>query len=324
MLLLALLVAAAVVVPVVLIVLPRQKHAASSGASSSSGTCIATNPCLNGGLSVASGTKCGCICRAGFTGDDCDVAGDPGCITIELDAGSETINDATVGSAIPRLFRDSEANYSIPLNGSKILTLFAAGNISCTAENGLVSFNGRNLRSRGVDQIPEIDVETAASSTISFVPTPIALPTTPPEMVKRQVGTSFGIVFQVSSAAEPTPSAGSRESNNASTTQSSSKPASSTGAPRPSSTEPSPEVFDFARISVLYLLEKTQNMDTAIQAQDLIKMFVSDRTNWTDTITFRSENMDMNLNFGDFSIRLGTDDDVGGRGDGKGKISKDR
>lgn len=233
-------------------------------------------------------------------------------------SGSIMAEKATVGSAIPRLFDQSVGNYSIPLNGTRILTLFSAANLSCTSENALISFNGK-VSKRETVQLPEIQQEEPTSAT-SFIPTAVALSTPAPRLENRQVGTSFGIVFQVSTSteAEPEPSAGSRQSANASDPQG----AAPTGEAGSGNGNPTQQTFDFARVSVLYVLEQTGDLQTALQAQDSMKMFFSDRKTFNDTITFRAQGQDLNLNFTDFSIKIGRNDAVGGLGNGEGGMLK--
>ncbi|KAF4124677.1 hypothetical protein GMORB2_5343 [Geosmithia morbida] len=110
--------------------------------------CAASLTCKNGGTSYDSQGTCSCICTNGFTGRDCSVSGSEGCTTTDLvgTGPSSTISNVTLGTAIPRLVEDASANFSIPLSPSQILAKINYGDLSCRAQNSLVTFQGRSTR----------------------------------------------------------------------------------------------------------------------------------------------------------------------------------
>jgi hypothetical protein len=327
MLLLAVLITAAIVVPIVLIVLPRQRQAAAHATGPASlGNCPDSRTCHNGGISVVSGDSCRCICANGFTGDRCGTVTDPGCTTTGIGIGTEQFPNATLGNAIPRLLGGASTNYSIPLNSSAILSLFSTNNLSCTSENALVTFNSQSMQARDVAQ--KIAVEyplPSAPSASPLQPTPTPQSDLSWRLAQRQVGTSNGIVFQMSSTVKATPtssSARSTKTSASSSPSSASSPASSSSSSLSSNQTPSPETIDFARIAVLFIFERTGQLNAAVQAQEDIQDFLLSQTNRTDTTSLSLSGIDLSLNFANFSIALGNGTEVGGKGDGDGHFKQ--
>ncbi|KAK7537224.1 uncharacterized protein J3D65DRAFT_371793 [Phyllosticta citribraziliensis] len=151
---LLLLVAAAVVVPIALIVLPKNNDSSSNSAQQKSVSgCESTLPCSNGGTSMLDPTgSCACICANGYTGASCTQAPDSGCSTTNMGGSS----NATIGSAVTELINDAQASFQIPLNGTQLLALFSRANMSCSAENALVTFSGLSKSKRSLDWLPQI------------------------------------------------------------------------------------------------------------------------------------------------------------------------
>jgi hypothetical protein len=317
MILLAMLIAAAIVVPVVLIVLPRQRqNAANAAGKANLSHCSEVMPCQNGGASVVSGESCQCICVNGFTGDRCGTVADPGCTTTDVGTGSQKVPDATLGNAIPRLLDGASTNYSIPLNSSAILSIFSTSNLSCTSENALVTFNGQSMKARDVTQKPaDDDLYPSPHSTSLHLPTPSPEDDLLPQFEPRQVQTSNGIVFQM-----PTATTAPTSSSRSSTKSATSSSPSSTSSSNPSSKGPTPETFDFARIAVLFVLEQTGQLNTAVKAQDEMRNFLLAGMSSNATMSLGSAGVDYNLNFANFSIALGNGTEIGGKGDGNGGI----
>ena len=135
---------AAILIPVGLFVI-RTKNVPNADQEALQG-CEAQLTCANGGTNVVSQGTCACICTNGFTGSDCTVAGATGCAATSLAGGDTNINNATLGAAIPRLIQDAPTNFSIPLSPQTLLAKFNAGNLSCSAENALVTFDGQAVR----------------------------------------------------------------------------------------------------------------------------------------------------------------------------------
>lgn len=104
--------------------------------------------CLNGGTNVVFQGSCSCICTGGFTGPDCSTSGSVGCTTTNLIStdGSSEIKNVTLGQAIPRLIAGANSNFSLSLSGAAILAKFNNADLSCIAQNSLVTFNGKSAR----------------------------------------------------------------------------------------------------------------------------------------------------------------------------------
>jgi hypothetical protein len=136
MFVLIILVAAAVLVPIFVIVIPRMQNSSTSLAS-----CSTSHVCQNMGISVISNNTCSCVCTNGYTGDRCTQTFDSSCITTGVTINGKIYNDASAGNLLPDVLSGGEKNFSIPLNSTALLSLFAANNLSCTTENSLVSFN---------------------------------------------------------------------------------------------------------------------------------------------------------------------------------------
>ncbi|EPE05081.1 hypothetical protein F503_03686 [Ophiostoma piceae UAMH 11346] len=129
--------AAAIVIPLEFFVIRKQN-------TKTLAECQAQLTCANGGTNVVSAQGfCSCICTNDFTGFDCTVAGDNGCTTTSVGSG---LSNVTLGTAIPRLIEQAQANYSISLSASEILSAFSSGNLSCASENALVTFDGNSVR----------------------------------------------------------------------------------------------------------------------------------------------------------------------------------
>ncbi|KAL4885041.1 hypothetical protein BJY04DRAFT_158618 [Aspergillus karnatakaensis] len=250
---LLLIITAAVLIPIFLVVVPRENKSNDSSVT----MCEKTAPCANGGVSVSSGDVCSCVCVNGFTGSRCTTSGDASCVTTEITQGSASRN-ATVGDDLPRLFQDSQNNFSIPLDPVTIMALFSQNNVSCTTENALISFSGLSSNDnerRAVSHEPndqQTDIEEQHASITSDIPT-ATLP------VRRTIVTQNGIVFDSDPSeeesvkvAEPTP-----------TPMTKSQPTASPAV--------AAEVVDFSRVAVLYILQKTGELDAAMFSADSIQ-----------------------------------------------------
>ena len=248
---LVLIVAAAVVLPVIFVVLlPRQRNADNAAAGpnqpAATDTCDAQNPCQNNGVSIGSldADTCGCVCVDGFSGSDCSVGDDGSCTTFDVSgsSGEATYQNATLGSALPRLFESAESNFSIPLDASAIVSLFNREDVSCTSENAIITLNGLNQR-RGL-LLPEHHghYQIARRGALKQVKDP---------------ETANNIEEP---APHPTP------------TPTSSTPSSS---PSPSASSPpvSDRTLDFARIAVLFILQETRDFKDATTANERIQKF---------------------------------------------------
>ncbi|KAB8258185.1 hypothetical protein BDV32DRAFT_72721 [Aspergillus pseudonomiae] len=300
----------AVLVPIFVVAVPKHKAAnAKSG-------CAKTAPCENGGVSVSSGDICSCVCANGYTGSRCTIAGDASCTTTEINDGSESRN-ATMGSEIPRLFEDSQSNYSIPLDPLTIMALFSQNNVSCTTENTLVSF--RTVSDNKARRFFPVDLPVSP-----FPEDQIggSIPTATPENVptralaaRGSTSTMDGIIFDGS---EPTEVHGPPTSATPSTTKESSVVSSTTTAtPTPTATV-STEVLDFSRIAVLYILEKTGTLDAAMLSEKKIETYLtgpypSSKDKYTIDLANSGVKGNYTLNFERFQITSPSGDVVGGK-----------
>ncbi|MCJ1288235.1 hypothetical protein MMC26_007590 [Xylographa opegraphella] len=260
MILLFLLIAAAVIIPVTLTVIPRQN---AQAAKANLVNCQISSPCGNGGTTSISGDMCSCICANGFTGTDCGQVADAECMTINVNSNAQSTpsyNNATVGTNIPRLISASFTNYSIPLNYTAILSAFSATNLSCSAENALVQFNGASQRRGLLSQEHLVPSQTIAMSIATHVPRAAAAQNTP------GVATSNSVVFAVSTT---TPSV-------LSTLGVSITESGSVSTLPATTTLPNGQVhitqrdLDFARTAVLYILQQS-SLTAAITAQQSLQ-----------------------------------------------------
>jgi hypothetical protein len=265
-------VAAAVIIPIVLIVLPKMNNAQNAtqnaqGMQSGNGNNGNNNPssapptstpippngqcsgainCQNGGVAILNADRtCNCVCINGFTGSTCATAGDAGCTTTNV-AG--TANNATLGSGIPRLIESAQKEFNIPLNSTRLLSIFSSLSLSCTAENALITFNGLASRSVAEEYMP-ILADSSVTPTRSL---PI-LEAPHPDRASRFLQERQAI-GQPGKANAPAPAGPTKT-----------QPISSNST-----------ALDFARLSVLIALQETGKLDTAANAQESIQRFLTD------------------------------------------------
>ncbi|KKZ60590.1 hypothetical protein EMCG_04767 [[Emmonsia] crescens] len=250
------LISIAVIIPVTLTILPRP---AQSSLAPPPESCQETDPCMNGGINVGNPGSCGCVCVDGFGGDRCAVAGDNSCTTINVSNESSGFQNATLGTALLRLFEDSQANFSIPLDTSKILRLFNDENVSCTSQNALVTFNGAS-RKRDEQAISQPDtIHGNADDTNSPSPTK-----TRKSVRNRNIHNHALFGRQARTRDPPNP-----------TTSPSTAP-SATSTNSPSLPTLSAKLLDFSRIAVLFIFEETEDLADAVHAHDSIQSFFQD------------------------------------------------
>ncbi|KAL7960142.1 hypothetical protein V8C34DRAFT_78753 [Trichoderma compactum] len=249
-------IAAAVVVPLEYFVFKNLgNHSKPAGVNLD--TCAKTLPCLNGGSGVVVNNICSCICTNGFTGANCGSSGSAGCTTTNLipTDGSSHINNVTLGLAIPRIIADSTKNFSIPLVGTSILAKFNSANLSCIAQNALVTFDGQSTRT-GLANAQVHD--------------------TTDDSAKNKKGTGEG--------SGPSPMLTSRQfevvQGEAPVLARRSSPTASSSSPSPKQTSlftVTQEVLDFARTAVLYVLQE-DSVDAANTAQTQLQQFFTEAT----------------------------------------------
>ncbi|TLS22512.1 uncharacterized protein PpBr36_09724 [Pyricularia pennisetigena] len=317
-LIILIIVTAAVVIPVEFFVIRRPQNNGSSGTPQSAiAQCQAQLTCANGGINIvtAQGT-CSCICTNGFTGQTCTQLLTQSCTTTNIvdqnpNIAAPQINNVTLGDAIPRIIAVSQATFGVPLSVSQILAKFNTGNLSCTAENALVTFNGQSQNPNGSpggvanfgvgDDDPAVKVEFVTVfakrqvhgfSTVLTGPTtfstylgglPSILPTTTITVTTTIRATPVRPTTMTTPTTTPKTTPTTPPPPPQPTTPSASSPPANTPQPSapavpavPSSSFPvTNEVIDFARVVVLFILQQ-ESLQTAEQAQiDLQRFFTA-------------------------------------------------
>lgn len=263
-----LLIAAAIVLPVVLIILPsRNKTTASTPLATTLQDCAAKLTCANGGVNVLqSNATCGCVCSNGFTGPTCEIASNVACTTVAV-AGAKS---ASLGTQIAPLILAAQQNFSIPLDTTALLSLFAATNMTCTTENALITFpnlsNQKRTRNARRDQL--------AGSQGSKMRARI---------LPREV-TDSAIV----SAASPSVKAASTSTVPITV---------STGTPAPGTNT---TAIKFAKVGVLFILQESRDLSMAISAQEQLQQYLASASKLGSTMS-----MAQNITLGEgYSIDL--------------------
>ncbi|PGH10579.1 hypothetical protein AJ79_05401 [Helicocarpus griseus UAMH5409] len=311
------LVAAAVIVPIAFTVLPRANQE-SQPSSAPVSNCQNTDPCMNGGISVGNPGSCGCVCVDGFRGDRCGFAGDSSCTTMNLANEPSRVQNATLGNAIPRLFEDSEADFNIPLNKTRLLRLFNGEDMSCTSQNALVTFNGAS-RKRNEQMVPQAEgVLGGPDETI--LPSPAIsregidnANDRKPNILGRQVGEDDSPAPAQTDSPDPP-----KTNPKAPLQPNSSAPAPAPTGPKTPSLPPlTPKLFDFSRIAVLFIFEQTEDVADAVSAHDSIQSFFQDPAGESgrqrSSMGVNSGAQNYTLDFIGFTIRLDNGTIVGGK-----------
>lgn len=290
----------AILLPVFLVAVPKANANHMS-------KCEKTTPCKNGGVSVSSGEICSCVCTNGYTGSQCTVEGDASCVTTEVNS-----KNATMGSQLPRLFEDSQNNFSIPLDSFTLMALFSQNNVSCMTENALVAFRGVSSKARrslpitlesDLDNPPRRD---EPSQTItSQMPTQT--------LARRDSGsiaTMDGIIYDGSAPTQTTSTA----TTTLTTTQTTHETqATATPTPVPS------KVIEFSRIAVLFIFQQTGALDAAMTSEDKIQSYLTEQ--YPTSNNNSNHNMDLSndgllskfkLDFDKFTISTPNGTVVGG------------
>jgi hypothetical protein len=274
-------IAAAVVIPVVLVVIPNQNKNNSAQESQGSGPnnnnnmsntnapalpvptsdadgqCEGVITCQNGGVAILNSDRsCNCVCINGFTGRTCTNDDATGCTTTSI---TGTANNATMGSGIPRLLEDAVDKFNVPLDATRILSLFSTLSLSCAAENALITFNG--LASRSIPQhLHSMDVRSTLHSSRTL-----------PVLHHPHLA-------QVSSQSVKRQTVGKSDETNGSSGQETTQPETILTQPVSSNIES----LDYARIGVLLALQESGDLDVAASAQESIQTFLTnDRSGTT-------------------------------------------
>lgn len=278
--------------------------------------------CQNGGTNVVSQGVCSCICTNGFTGPDCSIEGSDGCTTTNLVSSdsSSNIDNVTLGRAIPRLIADANGNFSIPLSGTAILAKVNNGDISCRAQNSLVTFDGRPTRigeakSEIVDDNDALD-EAAGANLAPFVPIKTLTVTDGVDATVTIPGENQGVGMPTQSEDGPVET---RDSTTATSLVPRSTDSADGGQPTSGPDSDSDdnftlteEMLDFARVAVLYILQE-ENSSDAEEAQSSLQRFFSAASETRDGFQKATEKDARNVtlsdnnsvNLVDFRINIG-------------------
>lgn len=323
---LVLLIAAALVIPITLIVLPRIRNKPPSLES-----CKTSLPCNNGASNVLVDNSCRCICANGYTGQICTTVADQSCTfaDIKLGEGRTVYQNATVGSGIARLFAGAKSQFNIPLDSTRVLSLFSYQNLSCSAESVLITFEGKPQRRSFPLQfvIPGMDLDQRelslqAHPSLTNPPTPSTsnlpsqtsfMPTYEPILMPRAgPASSNGIIFAAPTdappdttesppAITPTPSTATVKNAKPSPTTSSSSEYNSNGIPT--------KAFDFARTAVLFIFQE-KTLSIAYEANSRLQGILSDPARWNKTVQVAGARI--LVDFENFTIDLGNGTVFGG------------
>ncbi|KAF1913742.1 hypothetical protein BDU57DRAFT_320898 [Ampelomyces quisqualis] len=294
-------IAAAVVIPVVLVVIPNQNNnigAVQQGqgnngnGNNNSGNgdggggnsltsnrpaptlapgvnqCDSVITCQNGGIPILNSDRtCNCVCINGFTGSTCTTNDATGCTTTSVNGAAD---NATMGTGISRLLGNTAADFSVPLNSMRVLSLFSELSLSCAAQNALITFNG--LASRSEKQTSHsVDVEDTSEPWRSL---PFGHNSQPGQALDREVKRqAIGAPGAPAGAAQP------------SATPTPTQPVSS-----------NVKALDFARVGVLFTLQETGELNVAAKAQESIQSFLTSNRNGNAGSS--------NLNLGPFKMDL--------------------
>lgn len=260
--------AAAIIIPIEFFVIRRQNN--GNDAQASIQQCQEQLTCANGGTNVVNDGICSCICTGGFTGFDCTTAPSPGCTTFTL-SSPENMSNVTVGDAIPRLIQQAQSNFSIPLDGEQVIAKLNSANMSCTATNALVTFDGSAVRqssAAALAQVNDVNVNAVVVDGVFWTTITIfaGQSTTITIDAQNPLGTPTGTVRQGGSTVLSTGTGTSIRPTLTVTptvtrTVTTTIPLSSgqTTVPTPTPTpgfKVTEDVLDFARVVVLFVLQE--------------------------------------------------------------------
>ncbi|SPO00178.1 uncharacterized protein DNG_03027 [Cephalotrichum gorgonifer] len=246
--------------------------------------CRSQLSCRNGGTNVVTRDVCSCICTNGFTGVNCDSAGSAGCTTTRLVNMDDNpnIDNVTLGQAIPRLITGAQGNFSVPLSGTTILARFNTGSLSCTAQNSLVTFDGRSVRpgaaAQALIQEEDASIDSVAQGAI-FVSISVITVFPEPTSVSGVPNGGFRTI--------PSPNKNFISPGTTTTTVTetlSSPPTRATATNTPTTGTPNAftideVVLDFARVAVLFILQENGIADASRAQAVLQRFFTSADTN---------------------------------------------
>jgi hypothetical protein len=300
-------IAAAVVLPLELLVFNNKTTAAATASSLSQ--CQQSVTCANGGTNILTDTTCTCICANGFTGMTCTIPDATGCTTVNINATTTgtAYRNVTLGLAIPRLVAQAQTNFSIPLSPDVILARFSAGNLSCGAENALVTFDGYSTRvgspQSAVSTLPSTNQKKRIRRTYNIVTISTAV---------ILVSTPFPSIIVDTSSPPPVSSPTFSGASASTIPASSALPTNSASTPDSAAQfVVTQEVLDFARVAVLFVLQKA-SLDIAVDVQSSMQNFFTrnlDVGTGSSSVQTNGEAMNVSVSDGvtvDF-VRFGVD-----------------
>ncbi|KAJ5425606.1 hypothetical protein N7465_000676 [Penicillium sp. CMV-2018d] len=250
----------AVLLPVFLVAVPREQ---------ANSTCAEKNPCENGGVSVSAGSQCSCVCSNGYTGSRCNIAGDGSCTTALISNGS----NATMGSSLPTLFEESKEKFDITLDSVTIMAIFSLNDISCKTENALVAFSELSNDNTSKTRRSVQSIADPIPSVSTTDPTPV--------LAVRSEATMNGILYDDSESSKSSATTSTPTQTESATTASATKisvqpTAVKSGTSTSTGTSVPENVVGFARVAVLYILQKTGSLNTALSSEEEIQGYLVD------------------------------------------------
>ncbi|TGO60150.1 hypothetical protein BOTNAR_0150g00010 [Botryotinia narcissicola] len=315
LIILLIIIAAAVVVPLKFLVIDKPSTSTTATATTvQSCTANASTACKNGGTSFVDNGICTCLCINGFTGSTCAISGSSGCTT----TSSSTAANTTIGDSIPRLISAAQTNFSIPLFENTILARFNKGNLSCASENSLVTFDGSDERmgdasaevtsttdkkvKKDVQQVStDVEIRAIASPDSTFISTNI---------ISVDSSTTQATPTSSQSQATQTVSAASTSVASPSTTSSPTTTGTASVTLTTSTIDPTAvftiteEVLDFARVTVLFVLQQ-ENLDNAVSAQGELQKFFNQQSSENLSAMNVSMGGGNTVNLVEFKVDLG-------------------
>lgn len=329
---LIILIAAAIIIPIEFFVVRRQNTGTNTTAAAEQ-QCQNQLTCKNGGSNVVTNGICSCICTNGFTGFDCSTSDTVGCVTTTI-AGDTNISNVTLGNAIPRLLTQASTNFSITLSETNILSKLNAGNLSCSSQNALVTFDGQSARTgaalaavlatdstgtiaNNVVQADAVVHENIATVTImqgSSLTTTLtvdggttSIPPTTTVTITKTLTSSFVPSTTTTSTSTSTSTA---LTTSAASTTIASTTTSATAIPATTSTAAftvTEQVLDFARVGVLFVLQQ-DSLNEATTAQSTLQTFFSSGTTGLTVTAARNVSLSNgnSIDLVDFHVDAGT------------------
>jgi hypothetical protein len=157
-------------------------------------------------------------------------------------------DQATVGSQIPRLLLAASGNFSIPLDSTILLSQFAKWNMTCSAENALMTFPGFASKRSASYLSPEegfnvfVERDEAAFTSNGIVIAGSATPAPAPAVTAS--------TMTLPGAVSPAPTGGSAPGTNATSR-------------------------DFAKVGILFVLQDSEVIYTAVKAQEKLSTYLT-------------------------------------------------